>query len=210
MRFRCVCKSRSALTCKPSFIETHRNFNSNKKTYLLLTTWNRATKQQHFFSVQINREESPLPATNHLLNLPTSLTKYPCLYNAQTINGLVCLYFPHKSLQNRSKHDHRVHLFNPCTRESSVLPYSTPLYDTFHVAYHFGFCPLTNEYQVLQVTMSLYKDMIADSLARVVTSFNIFKRRFHRISVCLHGAIHWMHGTQDLIVVFDLKDERLG
>lgn len=85
-------------------------------------------------------------------------------------------------------------------------------HDTFHVANHFWFCPLTNEYQVLQVTMSLYKDMIADSLARVVTSFNIFKLgtglwrgievdrsdlpfdyhkcQFHRFSVCLHI---WSH-----------------
>lgn len=112
---------------------------------------------------------------------------------------------------------------------SHVISHVYP--DTFHVAYHFGFCPLTNEYQVLQVTMSLYKDMIADSLARVVTSFNIFKLGtglwrgievdrsdlpfdYHSVSSIglefpyIYGAIHWMHGTQDLIVVFDLKDER--
>lgn len=74
MRFRCVCKSGSALSRKPSFIETHQNFNSNKKTYLLLTTWDRATKQQHFSSAQINQEESPLPSTNHLLNISSNTT----------------------------------------------------------------------------------------------------------------------------------------
>ncbi|KAK9940238.1 hypothetical protein M0R45_016908 [Rubus argutus] len=92
--------------------------------------------------------------------------------------------------------------------------------------------PLTNEYQVLQVTMSLYKDMIADSLARVVTSFNIFKlgtglwrgievdssdlpllistsvSSVGLVFAYIYGAIHWMHGTQDLKVAFDLKDER--
>ncbi|KAK9940237.1 hypothetical protein M0R45_016907 [Rubus argutus] len=77
MRFRCLCKSWSALTRNPSFIETHWNFNSNKKTYLLLTSWDRAKKQQHFFSVQINQEGSLLPATNQLnsiLSLPTPRT----------------------------------------------------------------------------------------------------------------------------------------
>lgn len=230
MRFRCVCKSWSALTCNPLFIETHRNFNGRNHTNLFLTTWDRATKQQQFFSIQIDQEGSPLPGTNHLLKLPTPLTKYPTVYNAHTINGLVCLYFPHTSIPNRSKYDFRVHLFNPCTRESIVLPYSIRISGTFHETNHFGFCPLTNEYHVLQVKKFLNRDMMEDSRTIFGNSIQIFILRmnswrgievdhndqpfdfhtcqFHRRSVCIHGALHWLHGTQDLIVVFDLKDER--
>ncbi|CAN6556879.1 unnamed protein product [Malus baccata var. baccata] len=90
MRFKCVCKSWSSLTQNPSFVEAHHHFGRNKYAHLLLTTWDQATSQQHFFSSQIDQQGSLTPAT-HVLTLPTLRTN-GCLYTAQSINGLVCLY----------------------------------------------------------------------------------------------------------------------
>ncbi|TQD90885.1 hypothetical protein C1H46_023564 [Malus baccata] len=67
MRFKCVCKSWSSLIRNPSFADIHQSFHRNKLTNLLLTTWDKATRQQHFLSVQINQDGSSTP-TIHLPN----------------------------------------------------------------------------------------------------------------------------------------------
>ncbi|KAL6203099.1 hypothetical protein ACLB2K_026802 [Fragaria x ananassa] len=89
MRFRCVCKSWSSLTRNPLFITTHRNFNRNERTYLLLIAWDSAARQLHFLSVQINKDRDPALAT-HLLTIPTSPSNVGSLHiNALTCNGLI-------------------------------------------------------------------------------------------------------------------------
>ncbi|KAM2571168.1 hypothetical protein TB1_005935 [Malus domestica] len=119
-------------------------------THLLLTTRDKATRQQHFLSVQINQGGSPTPAI-YLLNLPMS--NYHRLYYAQSTNGLVCLYLSNNLFRNHTLAyiDPPNFIFNPCTRESIILPHASPAYWTSHVTYHFGFSSLTKEYKVLQV-----------------------------------------------------------
>ncbi|TQD90886.1 hypothetical protein C1H46_023565 [Malus baccata] len=227
MRFKCVCKSWSSLVHNPSFADAHQSLHRNKLTHLLLTTWDTATRQQHFLSVQINQDGSPTPAI-HLLNLPTMSNDHR-LYNAQSTNGLVCLY-PSNTLSR----DHTLayldppnFIFNPCTRESIILPHASPAYCTSHVTYHFGFGPLTNEYKVLQVQTfrphySIPTDMtfmfkifkLGTSLWRRLEvdlndlAFDPLECPFKVQAVCINGAIHWMHWKENVVVVFDIGDEK--
>ncbi|XP_068339097.1 putative F-box protein At5g52610 [Pyrus communis] len=223
MRFRCVCKSWSSLTRNPSFVSAHQNLGCNKHTHLLLTASDKTTKQQHFFSLQINQQESLTPAA-HLLTLQTPPTENERLYTAQCMNGLACLYLSNTSAPKQTDPNHPVRIFNPCTRESLSLPHTSPASCTAHVTHHFGYSPLTNEYKVLQV------QKLIPALGDVHFMFKVFKMGaslwrhievdlndisfdplnfpFHRRSVCVNGAIHWMHGTPNPIVVFDNEDEK--
>ncbi|RXH83738.1 hypothetical protein DVH24_005991 [Malus domestica] len=226
MRFKCVCKSWSSLVQNPSFADAHQSLHRNKLTHLLLTIWDTATRQQHFLSVQINQDGSPTPAI-HLLNLPTMSNDHR-LYNAQSTNGLVCLY-----LSNTLSRDHTLayldppnFIFNPCTRESIILPHASPAYCTSHVTYHFGFSPLTNEYKVLQVQTFRPHDSIPTDLTFMFKIFKLGTSLWRRLEVdlnhlafdplecpfkvqgvCINGAIHWMHWKEN-VVVFDIGDEK--
>ncbi|XP_050109667.1 F-box protein At4g19940-like [Malus sylvestris] len=226
MRFKCVCKSWSSLVRNPSFVDAHQSFHRNKLTHLLLTTWDRATRQQHFLSAQINQDGTPTPAI-HLLNLPMGSDHR--LYNAQSTNGLVCLYLSN----NLSRHHTLAYLdppnfiFNPCTRESIILPHASPAYCTSHVTYHFGFSPLTNEYKVLQVQTFRPHDSIPTDMTFMFKIFKLGTSLWRRLeidrndlpfeplkcpfavqSVCINGAMHWMHLKENVVVVFDIGDEK--
>ncbi|BFG34329.1 hypothetical protein CerSpe_206030 [Prunus speciosa] len=223
MRFRCVCKSWSSLTRDPSFVSAHQNLGCNKNTHLLLTAWDKPTTQQHFFSLEINQQGSLIPV--HLLSLPTPRTKNEHLYHVQSINGLVCLYLHNTSVPNQTDPEHPIRVFNPSTRESITLPHASLASHTANVTQHFGFSPLTNEYKVLQV-----QKLIPDALRGNHFVFKIFKLGtsswrcievdlndlpfdplncpFHKRSVCVNGAVHWMHGTENVIVVFDIGEEK--
>ncbi|CAN6556881.1 unnamed protein product [Malus baccata var. baccata] len=81
------------------------------------------------------------------------MSNYHRLYYAQSTNGLVCLYLSNNLFRNHTLAyiDPPNFIFNPCTRESIILPHASPAYWTSHVTYHFGFSSLTKEYKVLQV-----------------------------------------------------------
>ncbi|KAM2986028.1 hypothetical protein FF2_006361 [Malus domestica] len=238
MRFKCVCKSWSSLTQNPSFVEAHHHFGRNKYAHLLLTTWDQATSQQHFFSSQIDQQGSLTPAT-HVLTLPTLRTN-GCLYTAQSINGLVCLYLQvnpvqinqvssvlNASISNQIDHGNPVHIFNPCTREgeSIALPHTSSASSTTYVTHHFGFSPLTNKYKVLQVQKFVRAGSIHFMFNIFTMGINLWKRieadlnnlpfdphscLFYEASVCVNGAIHWMNGSQNMIVGFDIEDEKFS
>ncbi|CAB4282631.1 unnamed protein product [Prunus armeniaca] len=248
MRFKCVCKSWSSLTRDPSFVSAHQNLGCNKNVHLLLIAWDkRPTTQQHFFSLQINQEGSLIPAT-HLLSLPTPQTTNECLYNAQIINGLVCLYLYNTTVPNQTDPDHPVRIFNPSTRESIALPQAlqpasckavrifnpytresialsrAPASRKVYVTYDFGFSPLTNEYKVLQVQElipALRGEHFMFKIFKLGTSswrhievdcnglrINPFTSPFHKRSVCVNGAVHWIHGINNVILAFDIGDEK--
>ncbi|CAN6692509.1 unnamed protein product [Malus baccata var. baccata] len=112
----------------------------------------------------------------------------------------------------------------PIKTWSISLPHTSPASCTAHVTHHFGYSPLTNEYKVLQVQkhipavgdvhfmFKVFK--MGTSLWRPIEvdlndiSFDPLKFPFHRRSVCVNGTIHWMHGTHNPIVVFDIGDEK--
>ncbi|BFG34331.1 hypothetical protein CerSpe_206050 [Prunus speciosa] len=223
MRFKCVCKSWSSLTRNPSFVNAHRNLGCNKHTHLFLSTLDKSTRQQHFFSLQINQQGSLTPSV-HLLSLPMPRTKNERLYLAQSINGLVCLHLHNTFVPNQTDPDHPVRVFNPCTRESIALPHASPASHTAHVTHHFGFSPLTNEYKVLQVQKfvpTLRGNHFMFKIFKLGTSSwrNIeldlndlpsdpLKCPFDSRSLCVNGVIHWLHATQNVILVFDIVEEK--
>ncbi|KAL6222376.1 hypothetical protein ACLB2K_005768 [Fragaria x ananassa] len=115
----------------------------------------------------------------------------------------------------RFRQSEHVHIVNPCTREVITLPHASTCDKVVH---QLGFSELTNEYKVLQVhktgtklklkifslgSTRLWRDLDLDHLP-----FNPKSLYFSRRSVWLRGGIHWMHEDENVIVVFDFRDER--
>nr|XP_011462744.1 PREDICTED: F-box protein At3g07870-like [Fragaria vesca subsp. vesca] len=212
MRFRQVCKSWCSLICEPSFVKAHyRHFPLRQDhTHLFLTTSSGNSEPcQHFFSLQINRK-GQLTLPTHILTLPAS--NFSFFRGTHSVNGLILLSEP----CSQSEH---AHIVNPCTREVITLPRASTCDKVVH---RLGFSELTNEYKVLQVhkivhetgtklklkifslgSTSLWRDLDLDHLP-----FNPKSLNFSRRSVWLRGGIHWMHEDENVIVVFDFRDER--
>ncbi|XP_068327603.1 putative F-box protein At1g47790 [Pyrus communis] len=236
MRFKCVCKAWLALiTRNPSFLIAYRNLHSNRNTSLLLLDLRHIdTKQQHIMSLQINKDGSPSTAgATHLLTLEPQEYSLPIIL---CTNGLACFIFIR---------EHRIRVFNPCTRESMTLPsisnsptsYQSTSADIkpcgVEVGYGFGFSPVRNEYMVVQVKLCRFLHQEPANFYRAVAVISIqvftlgsaeswrcvevehddlpFDHTFWHIdmrSVCLHGAIHWIHHEEKCVVVFDLEEQR--
>ncbi|KAK9931450.1 hypothetical protein M0R45_018725 [Rubus argutus] len=229
MRLRCVCKPWSSLIHNPYFISTYRNIRRHRQhSHLLFLSHEKDATQQRIFSVEINKLEEegssqPLVATH----LRTLLACAPHrLYYAQSVNGLVCFSLSNTSnsylevLENPS-----IHILNPSTREFITLPHASRMYHTEYVTHHFGFSPLTNQYKVLRVERYDPRWSSLSFIFKVFTlgtncswkclevdlsdlPFDLSNFQFSNKSVCVHGAIHWLHEPLNIIVVFDIEDER--
>ncbi|CAB4282632.1 unnamed protein product [Prunus armeniaca] len=156
---------------QPFFVTAHQNLGCNKHTHLLLSALDKSTRQQHFFTLQINQQGSLTPST-HILSLPMPRTK---------------------------------------NERSTLRRVSTA-------------CPLTNEYKVLQVQKfvpTLRGNHFMFKIFKLGTSSwrNIevdlndlpsgpLKCPFDLRSVCVNGVIHWLHATQNVILVFDIVEEK--
>ncbi|CAB4265234.1 unnamed protein product [Prunus armeniaca] len=234
MRFKCVCKSWSSLISgNPTFLGVHRNLrcNNSRYTHLLLNVFDRDTRHDHLLSVQINQDGdgdgSTSPAT-HLLTLSPDYH----LYDYQCTNGLFCIFYFAKPVATKTHHEHdpedHVHIFNPSTGESIILPHTSLSKYTLQIKGHFGFSPFTNEYKLLQVQLchdwtsnlfSLKLEILtlgSDSWRCIEVDldqlpFNPLSSHLYGESVCLHGALHWIYQDgedRSRIVVFDLGEER--
>ncbi|BFG34330.1 hypothetical protein CerSpe_206040 [Prunus speciosa] len=127
------------------------------------------------------------------------------------------------SVPNQTDPDHPVSIFNPSTRESIALS-RAPASRKVYVTYHFGFSPLTNEYKVLQVQELIHAlrgEHFMFKIFKLGTSswrhievdckslrFNPFTSPFHKRSVCVNRAVHWIHGINNVILAFDIGDEK--
>ncbi|XP_004297911.1 PREDICTED: putative F-box protein At3g52320 [Fragaria vesca subsp. vesca] len=222
MRIRYVCKSWFTITRNPSFVSAYRNFHrpSVRQSHLLLITWEKATKQHHLFSSEINEgDEITTPTTQHLLSLSCT----SCVnYGAQSANGLICLHLSNYGgvFDNPS---YPVRVLNPTTLECITLPHSSCIHPTSDVTYHFGFNPLADEYKVLQVQRLsckgehswVYKiftlgasswrrieeDLDVDRLAPFDSSNSYFCK-----GVYADGVMYWL--TRDVILTFEFGDEK--
>ncbi|ONI30974.1 hypothetical protein PRUPE_1G285500 [Prunus persica] len=140
----------------------------------------------------------------------------------QCVHGLICA----------SSRCGPVFILNPSTQESIELPYVIDNYRFAYATYHFGYSPQTNEYKVLQIlsfrlnrlsnrhirfnTFTLGRDsswrplQVDPAHLRFLYAIGHTSEIMNGRStgcVCLNGAIHWIHGTQKIIVVFDVRDE---
>ncbi|KAI5352799.1 hypothetical protein L3X38_005691 [Prunus dulcis] len=139
--------------------------------------------------------------------------------HVQSVHGLVCA----------SSRCGPVFILNPSTQEPIELPYIIENYRLASATYKFGFSPLTNEYKVLQI-LSFGPNSGIDIRFNVFTlgrdsswrplqvdptdlPFDALDQAYEIKNgrstgcVCLNGAIHWIHETQKVIVVFDVKEE---
>ncbi|TQD90434.1 hypothetical protein C1H46_023983 [Malus baccata] len=176
MRFKCVSKAWFALiTRNPSFLSAYRNLHSNRNTSLLLLDLrNIDTKQQHIMSLHINQDGSPSPAgATHLLTVEPQEYSLP---NVLCTNGLACFIFIH---------EHRIRVFNPCTRESITLPSTSNSPTSYQstspdvkpwgaeIGYGFGFSPTTDEYMVVQLELCRFLHQEPANFYRVDASINL-------------------------------------
>ncbi|KAM2723175.1 hypothetical protein EV1_026179 [Malus domestica] len=205
-----VCKSWSSLIRHHSFVTAYRNFQCSKGTTNLLLR-----KGDRFFSSQLNQEGNLTPATR----LSTIDIEPKYYYSGvRSLDGLLVI---------GSDGDGPVTISNPSTGESIQLPHEK-IDRKICPTYYIGFSPFTNEYKVLQILLGF------DEKEDTIITLNIFTlgmdyswrplqvdvgdlpfdlqhppfdMRSDRRSVCLHGAIHWLHEQSQSILVFDLGDE---
>jgi F-box interacting protein len=211
-----------SLTRRHSFSHRHLS-TSTSDPHLLFSAYKIDSGEQHFFSVPVLPELSLGPATP-LLTLqtdPLGLTSSQCL------NGLFCFYHA----EYPSYFGAPILVYNPATQETINIPLDRPINagadTTWNIKTHFGFDPSTNVHKVLRIRLT---EAVPESAPRVFKmEFNVFtlgketdswreidpKLPFDSAkfgsgerSVCLNGAMHWMHRYGDSIVAFDVRDER--
>ncbi|BBG94590.1 F-box and associated interaction domains-containing protein [Prunus dulcis] len=199
MRFKCVCKSWSSLISgNPTFLGVHRNLRCNNNRY-----------------------------THLLLNVFDRDTGHDHLLSVQINQDGDGDGDATKTHHEHDPEDH-VHIFNPSTGESIILPHTSLSKYTLQIKGHFGFSPFTNEYKLLQVHLchdwtsnlfSLKLEILtlgSDSWRCIGVDldhlpFNPLSSHLYGESVCLHGALHWIYQDgedRSRIVVFDLGEER--
>ncbi|KAM1704214.1 hypothetical protein ACFX1Q_026420 [Malus domestica] len=205
-----VCKSWSSLIRHHSFVTAYRNFQCSKGTTNFLLR-----KGDRFFSSQLNQEGNLTPATR-LSTIDIELIYH---YSAvRSLDGLLVI---------GSYGDDPVTISNPSTGESIQLPHEK-IDRKICPTYHIGFTPFTNEYKVLQILFGSDEKGDTNITLNIFTlgmdyswrplqvdvgdlPFDLqhppFDMRSDRRSVCLHGAIHWLHEQSQSILVFDLGDE---
>ena len=135
---------------------------------------------------------------------------------SENINGLVCWHSARCA-----------YICNPSTRKLvklPIIPQTTRRIDS----YNFGFDPSSKEFKVLSIRISWTVKGASFESFHIYTLGSDSWRQIHPAlpfvfsghlpwslislinSVCLNGALHWIHDYEDMatILVFDLKDEK--
>lgn len=202
-----VCKSWSSLIRHHSFVTAYRNFQCSKGTTNFLLR-----KGRRFFSSQLNQEGN----LTHVTRLSTIYIEPKYHYvGVRSLGGLLVI---------GSYGDDPVTISNCSTEESIQLPHEK-IDRKICPTYHIGFSPFTNEYKVLQtllgfdekgdtnITLNIFALGMDYSWRPLQVDvgdlpFDLqrppFDRRSDRRSVCLHGAIHWLHEENQSILVLTL------
>ncbi|CAB4264749.1 unnamed protein product [Prunus armeniaca] len=212
------CKSWSSLFRSPSFVTAFNNFHCNDRNKS--TTNFLFHNNSRLFSSKIEEQQGE---NNILISRLGAKFSNVILIIVQCVHGLVCASFTCGP----------VFILNPSTQESIELRYVIDNTYCFpYATYHFGYSPLTNEYKVLQIlsfqpnllsnrhirfnTFTLGRDSSWRPLQVDPAHLRFFYDTGHASDirngrstrrVCLNGAIHWIHGTQKIIVVFDVREE---
>ncbi|XP_068343072.1 F-box protein DOR-like [Pyrus communis] len=204
-----VCKSWSTLIRHHSFVTAYRNFQCRKGTtnFLLL-------RESYLFSAQLNQEGNQTPVTR--LSTIYINPQYHDFFWVISLGGLLVI---------GSYGDDPVTISNPSTGESIQLPHEKMDLKICPACY-IGFTPFTNEYKVLQILFGSDEKGDPNITLNIFTlgmdyswrplkvdvgdlPFDLQDAPFDRTvtSVCLHGAIHWLHEENQSILVFDLGDK---
>lgn len=206
-----------------SFSRRHLS-TSTAEPHLLVSAYKIDSGEQHFFSVPVLPDLFLGPATSLL----TLKTEPMGLTSSQYLNGLFCFYHAEYPYYFGGP----ILAYNPTTQETINMPLDRPGNDaaetTWNITTHFGFDPSTNSHKVLRIrwtealpestprafkmefnVLTLGKGTMSWREIDPAVPFDCVKYASGGRSVCLNGAMHWMHRYGDSIVAFDVRDENL-
>ncbi|KAF7149104.1 hypothetical protein RHSIM_Rhsim03G0071300 [Rhododendron simsii] len=227
---KCICKHWRALIEEPSFVELH-HFRSKSRPggcYLVISSYTRDNKDTIFFSADY---EGGL--AGHLFSYPVS----GVCSSQQSVNGLICFYHRRlKSIFIVNPITKETIALPPFSSPSSgyakmarYFCYATPLVS-------FGFDPSTKQYKVLNIYRVLKQSTresgemeLSHSECEIFTLGSLSWRKIDIVppashfefggdGICHGGIIHWRNFSSEsfrivhdeVVVTFDLKDERFG
>ncbi|XP_047333383.1 F-box protein CPR1-like [Impatiens glandulifera] len=212
LRLRCVSKSWLSLISSPRFVKLHLNRSVQTKSNLsLYITDARVLSRWNLYSLDHDHDH---------VRRPTEIVKHPLrcrkhiIQNWGSCNGLICL----------SNFDNTVCLWNPSTKKSIKLPYSSSKRysssNRYVVDRSYGFCyDITNDdYRVVRI--SLFVGEIIDYEIKIYSlrsnswhmseKFHHFPNLYKEKAIAC-GALHWTSGAEKeecWIVAFDLVTEK--
>ncbi|XP_050383993.1 F-box/kelch-repeat protein At3g23880-like [Argentina anserina] len=218
LRFRCVCKAWRALISESYFIKRHLiciNMNFSTRFSLL-------TKDQVFRSAE---HKAVLKCFSHDGHLRTRMLDFPVLDsrfkipNIQIVgscNGLICLLLHISDMLDIDaiQQPFTFMLWNPCTRESQVLP--LPPFHSPHSNFRgFGYDSTTDDYKVILGCCRPGHEVVFVFTLKTGSwrKLERLNRYFHVLSVgsLVNEALHWVledgFFIASKLVSFDLAEE---
>ncbi|KAK9923983.1 hypothetical protein M0R45_032375 [Rubus argutus] len=214
MRFRSVCKSWRALIADPHFVKKHLSYaeggiidNSSRLLFLM-----NPPQSIDYEALKDLKEDGDGYFANRALEFPV---KFPSLkFVSERImvmgscNGLICVEVEGVGIV----------LWNPCTRDSKVLP--NPPAANFHPLDFYGFChdSTTDDYKIIRGRRSCEEALIHVFTLKTGSwrttrdlNYDEFRGKGCTGQGCLlNGALHWLVGTglQPRIMSFGVAEEK--
>ncbi|XP_026395477.1 F-box protein DOR-like [Papaver somniferum] len=209
-----VSKSWRNLLRQPSFSQLHLRRLSNpdsdsgKLSFLALTRGEIGHGNLHYFEFNENHESTPIERIWRInYSLPFRGTRL-----IDSHNGLICLagYPPRPAIIGS------VCICNPITREYVLLPQVVDrFYDVWVTG--FGYVSSSNEYKVVGMYNNLKEEFLEvyiytlgsgngwRNLGKFSTEYNPYPLHQGKFA---NGAIHWLSRNVEMIVAFDLAEEK--
>ncbi|XP_004298517.1 PREDICTED: F-box protein At3g07870-like [Fragaria vesca subsp. vesca] len=220
MQFRCVSKSwKALLSANPGFWRIHRNFHPHNTGYLLFKAHSGSafgsgsdvTRKHYLLLVKAGQDRNTPSYVTDLMPLPFQIIKTPYA------NSLV--------LGRSGWINDPIYIYNPFAQDSVIVPNPTFEYEQLSI----GFSPRTNEYKV--VATLRVPGYVATLRVEGLVGFKIFtlgqcswrdmvvdwydlsfvhppSSDFWNSTVCVHGVLHWLAPSDEVIFALDIGDER--
>ncbi|XP_026428710.1 uncharacterized protein LOC113324626 [Papaver somniferum] len=165
------------------------------------------SKHFYYFEYKDNNDDTPIDSIKRINFTP--LFGYRVF---GSFNGLVCF-------RTGFRYD-SVYICNPVTREYVKLPkFNRDSDHSIPWTRGFGYLPLTNEYQVVEIHRLSADLNIVEVLVytvgggsgwKIVGRFDIQDGKAHveKHGVFVNGALHWVESTCGRVFVFDLTEEK--
>ncbi|KAM7507997.1 hypothetical protein LguiA_018450 [Lonicera macranthoides] len=189
MRFKCVCKSWSALIQNPIFTSTHLNraIFTNQNNNLVIIHQDQYSREDVCTMFQNEKPDVSVKLRLSPKKQCYILVRGPC-------NGLFCMYDYFDDL----------YLCNPATREIRCLPKSTITLPPRHIItrdqFGFGFDPKTKDYKVIRLLrcskdkceyqIELYT-LGTNSWRKINVPVQAFLHEHHAAAMYFNGVYHW-------------------
>ncbi|KAM5580275.1 hypothetical protein ABKV19_009830 [Rosa sericea] len=216
LRFRCVCKAWQALISDPYFVRKHLSRINTKinSSYSLLFMENssfRSIDCEALFKCS-GHDDGPVPSRELDFPVIDPRFEFEFIEIIGYCNGFICLLIDSDSLVFM--------LWNPCTRESKVLP--EPPSELYLKFYGFGYDSTTDDYKlIVGFSASSAGEYVAFAFTLKTGSWRKLQSLNQNFRVLWNGCLvnetlHWVLNERDefrrviasRLVSFDLAEEK--